>query len=52
MGPYYRGTSHGLGAFFDMFYEHPYLILFLAAGAAYMGYSYWRKKRTEEQSGQ
>lgn len=27
MGPYSRGTSHTTGAFFEMFYEQPILML-------------------------
>ena len=40
MGPYYRGTSQGMGAFIEMFYEHPELMLLLSAavvgGAIYL----------------
>jgi len=37
MGPYYRATSQGTGAFFDFFYEHPILMfsfVILAVGIA------------------
>jgi hypothetical protein len=42
MGPYSRGTSHTTGAFFEMFYEQPWLmgVLVLAvAGIAYFLYT-------------
>lgn len=26
MGPYYRATSQGTGAFFDLFYQYPVLM--------------------------
>ena len=51
MGPYYRGTSQGMGAFFDMFYQHPVLMFLVVVGAVGAGIFVWRKKRTEEQSG-
>ena len=48
MGPYYRGTSNGIGAFFDLFYQHPVLMLLVAAGLVFLGYSVWRKRKSEE----
>lgn len=51
MGPYYRGTSQGMGAFFDMLYEHPILMLLFVAGAVGTAVYFWRKKSTKEQSG-
>jgi LPXTG-motif cell wall-anchored protein len=48
MGPYYRGTSQGMGAFFNLFYEHPLLILLFAAAAAGTGIYFWRRKKSEE----
>ena len=44
MGPYYRGTSQGMGAFFDIFYQYPVLMLFFVAGAVGLGFFIWRKK--------
>jgi hypothetical protein len=32
MGPYYRNTSQGMGNFFDLFYEHPTLMVIFVAG--------------------
>ncbi|MDO8845231.1 hypothetical protein [Methylicorpusculum sp.] len=51
MGPYYRGTSQGMGAFFDMLYEHPILMLLFVGGAVGTAIYFWRKKSTKEQSG-
>ena len=51
MGPYYRSTSQGMGAFFDMFYQHPILMLLAVVGTVGAGIFIWRKKRSEEQSG-
>ncbi|MBV5301122.1 MAG: hypothetical protein WCG11_07030 [Methylococcaceae bacterium] len=43
MGPYYRGTSHGTGAFFETFYEHPILIgLFVLATVGIGAYLWFR----------
>jgi len=50
MGPYYRGTSQGMGAFFNLFYEHPLLMVILAVAAVGTGIYFWRKKRSEENS--
>ncbi len=44
MGPYYRGTSQGMGNFFGMFYEHPALI-FIAV-AAVVAVFIWRRKKS------
>jgi LPXTG-motif cell wall-anchored protein len=45
MGPYYRNTSQGTGEFFDMFYQHPILMLvaFLVVVAA--GFYFWKKSK-------
>jgi hypothetical protein len=48
MGPYYRGTSHGMGAFIEMFYEYPILILFLVIAVGAVGFFVWRKKKSAE----
>ncbi|WP_305906467.1 hypothetical protein Q9L42_001070 [Methylomarinum sp. Ch1-1] len=37
MGLYYRGTSQGMGAFFDMFYQHPILMLLVIIGVVGIG---------------
>lgn len=43
MGPYYRGTSQGVGQFFDLFYQYPLLMLLLAtAGLAGMFFLWFR----------
>ena len=49
MGPYSRGTTQGVGAFFDMLYEYPVLILLLAAGIVGAGLFYWYKKKLKEE---
>lgn len=49
MGPYSRGTTQGVGAIFDMFYEYPVLILLLAAGAICAGLFFWYKKKLKEE---
>lgn len=43
MGPYYRGTSQGLGAFFDTFYQHPILMLLLVAAVVSACVFIWRR---------
>jgi len=43
MGPYYRGTSQGTGAFFDMFYQHPILMLVLVVGMLGTGFLVWHR---------
>lgn len=47
MGPYYRGTSHGVGAFFSALYEHPFLVFALAAIGVAVGVYCWRKKNRD-----
>ena len=47
MGPYYRETSQGMGAFFDMFYQHPILMLLLATAVFGAAFLVWRKKDPE-----
>ncbi|MDD5113393.1 MAG: hypothetical protein PHC94_05205 [Methylobacter sp.] len=47
MGPYYRGTSQGMGAFFDMFYEYPVLMLLLVVAAVGVAVFAWRKKTSD-----
>jgi len=44
MGPYYRGTSQGLGNFFDTFYQHPILMLVLLTAVVAAGIFVWRRK--------
>ncbi len=51
MGPYYRGTSQGMGNFFEMFYEHPILMFFVVAGTVGLGFFVWRRKKSQEESG-
>jgi hypothetical protein len=51
MGPYYRGTSQGMGAFFDMFYQHPILMFLFVVGAIGTGIFVWRRNRSGNQSG-
>jgi len=51
MGPYYRGTSQGMGAFFELFYQYPLLMLLLVGGAVGTGIFIWRRKKSEKQSG-
>ncbi|MDP3904665.1 MAG: hypothetical protein Q8Q40_11905 [Methylococcaceae bacterium] len=48
MGPYYRGTSQGMGAFFDTFYEHPILMLLLVVAAVGAAVYIWRKKTSDD----
>ncbi len=50
MGPYYRGTSQGMGAFFDAFYEHPMLILLLFLGVVGASVFIWRKNKAKHDS--
>lgn len=47
MGPYYRGTSQGMGAFFDTFYQHPILMLFVVVGIVGAGFVMWRNKKSQ-----
>lgn len=44
MGPYYRGTSQGMGNFFDMFYEHPMLMFIFVAAVIATAVFVWRRK--------
>jgi hypothetical protein len=46
MGPYYRGTSHGMGAFIEMFYDYPILILFLVVAVIAAGFFVWRRNKS------
>lgn len=48
MGPYYRGTSHGMGAFIEMCYEHPILMLILVIAVGAAGFFIWRKRKSAE----
>ncbi|NOT13562.1 MAG: hypothetical protein HOP23_17335 [Methylococcaceae bacterium] len=50
MGPYYRGTSHDLGAFFDMLYAHPIIMLLVVFGTIGLGVFVWRRKKSGEPS--
>jgi hypothetical protein len=43
MGPYYRETSQGIGGFFDMFYQHPILMLVLVVGMLGTGFLVWHR---------
>lgn len=45
MGPYYRGTSQGMGAFFNLFYEHPTLMVLIVAAVVGTGIYFWRRKK-------
>ncbi|MBS3963292.1 MAG: hypothetical protein KGZ80_02140 [Methylomonas sp.] len=45
MGPYYRGTSQATGAFFDVFYQHPALMLLLVAGMVVAGIFWFRRRQ-------
>jgi hypothetical protein len=44
MGPYYRGTSQGVGSFFALIYEHPLVMVILAVAALVAGLYWWRRK--------
>ena len=46
MGPYYRGTSQGMGAFFEMFYQYPVLMLLLVVAAVGTGLFVWHRKKS------
>lgn len=48
MGPYYRATSQGTGAFFDFFYQYPILMLILVVGALGIGFVIWRRKGSNQ----
>ncbi len=43
MGPYYRQTSQGIGEFFDLFYQHPILMLILVLGMLGAGFVVWHR---------
>ena len=47
MGPYYRGTSQGVGGFFNMFYEHPILMSLIIVGII-IGGALWYKKQSKK----
>ncbi len=49
MGPYYRGTSQGMGNFFDAFYQHPILMLLVVAAGTIGGVYIWRRSRGDDQ---
>lgn len=44
MGPYYRHTSQGMGSFFELFYEHPIVMVIFVVSAIGLGLFIWRKK--------
>jgi len=46
MGPYYRGTSQATGAFFDLFYQHPILMLLLVGATVGVSLFLWRRKES------
>ncbi|MBU2571210.1 MAG: hypothetical protein KJ725_14530 [Gammaproteobacteria bacterium] len=48
MGPYYRSSSQGVGAFFDLFYQHPILMLALTAGIVGVGIFIYRKRNRDK----
>ena len=50
MGPYYRNASHGLGAFFDILYEHPIIMLLVVVATIGLGFFIWRKNKSGEPS--
>ncbi|NJA08033.1 LPXTG cell wall anchor domain-containing protein [Methylomonas sp. MS20] len=50
MGPYYRGTSQGVGNFFELFYQHPVLMLLVVAASAAAGYFVWKRKKHSQAS--
>jgi len=45
MGPYSRGTSHTTGAFFEMFYEQPMLMVGLVLAVAGIAFYFYRKNK-------
>jgi hypothetical protein len=49
MGPYYRGTSNGVGAFFDLFYQHPLLMLAFVLGTCGLAAYCWYRKKAKHQ---
>lgn len=48
MGPYYRHTSQGMGNFFEMFYEHPLVMLIIVMGVIGLGVFIWRRNNSEQ----
>jgi hypothetical protein len=51
MGPYYRGTSQGMGNFFNLFYEHPMLMALFVTAVVGAGIYFWRRKSSGENPG-
>jgi hypothetical protein len=47
MGPYYRATSQSTGEFFDMFYQHPILMLVFVVATIGAGFYVMRGKKSE-----
>ena len=47
MGPYYRETSQSTGAFFDLFYENPILMVVLVAAVIGVGIFLMRKNKSD-----
>ena len=45
MGPYSRGTSHTTGAFFEMFYEQPMLMVGLVLAVAGIAFYFYSKNK-------
>lgn len=45
MGPYSRGTTHGIGAVIEMLYEYPILMLLVVAVVA-TGLFVWYRKQS------
>ena len=45
MGPYYRNTLQGMGSFFEMFYEHPMLMVDFCDKCRWSGCLYLAKKK-------
>jgi hypothetical protein len=43
MGPYYRGTSQGMGRFIDNFYQHPLLMLLVTIVVICFVIWHWQK---------
>lgn len=43
MGPYYRGTSQATGQFFDLFYQHPILMLLVFTVGISIGLYWWKR---------
>jgi hypothetical protein len=46
MGPYYRGTSQGIGNFFDSFYQHPIVMLLLAGVLVATCLFFWSRNKS------